>query len=343
VAQPQGVPEVAGRVRKGPDEADPGERGQTAEAASRAQAAMPETYADGSGAWSVADQRQALAERMAQSARRYREARARGSKRGAMDFLGLGAEGRTERGVNLNLTPGTALAAIGQDQLAREIRADGERRRSKHRGSWKKVGIERWRSAIENYVATVRLGNQTALNTAARPFASYLNRIHNRLHPIFAVNYLGFLNDMPGSAGLNDRNMKTDLEIVLSQSNGSVVKMGVTRTSGVTAFDISALESVDRAAPFGRPPESIVSPDGNVYLHWEFHRDPLYACSTYYARPYIIKVPQKSAPPSVPPAGPFTPEERLPTKQGFLHRQRPVPGQPAQTPRDTRLSSTAGP
>jgi hypothetical protein len=94
--------------------------------------------------------------------------------------------------------------------------------------------------------------------------------------------------------------------------------MGVTRTSGVTAFDISALESVQRASPFGAPPPSIVSPDGNVYLHWEFHRNPLLACSTYFARPYIIKVPQKSAPPSnEPPGGPFGPEEgSTPAKQG---------------------------
>ena len=68
----------------------------------------------------------------------------------------------------------------------------------------------------------------------------------------------------------------------------------------------------------GAPPPSIVSPDGNVYLHWEFHRNPLFACSTYFARPYIIKVPQKTAPPRVdPPAGPFGPEEEPPpAKQG---------------------------
>jgi hypothetical protein len=247
---------------------------------------------------------------------------ASGNPNRPLDFLGLGATGRTELGVNLNLTPGTALAAIGQDQLAREIHADGERRRSQHQGSWKAVGIERWRPAIENYVASVKLGNQTALNTAAVPFATYLNHIHNRLHPIFAGNYLGFLDGLPGSAGLHDNEMATNLEIVLSQANGSIVKMGVTRTSGVTAFDISALESVQRASPFGAPPPSIVSPDGNVYLHWEFHRNPLLACSTYFARPYIIKVPQKSAPPATePPGGPFGPEEgSTPAKQGYNAR-----------------------
>jgi hypothetical protein len=325
VSQPQGIPEVAGRVQAGPEKSDPGEKGQTAQAASRAETAMDATHAAPSGDWQIAREREERLSRAAREARRHRPSAAAGNPDRPLDFLGLGAEGRTERGVNLNLSPGTALAAIGQDQLAREIRADGERRRSKHQGSWKAVGIERWRPAIENYVATVKLGNQTALNTAAAPFATYLNRIHNRLHPIFAVNYLGFLDGLPGSAGLHDKDMKTNLEIVLSQSNGSIVKMGVTRTSGVTAFDISALESVQRASPFGAPPPSIVSPDGNVYLHWEFHRNPLFACSTYFARPYIIKVPQKTAPPrNDPPAGPFGPEEEPPpAKQGSGTRPTP--------------------
>ena len=328
VSQPSGIPEVAGRVQSGPEQNDPGERGQTAQGASRAAEGMPGTESTESGPWQISDERQARLERAALEARRHRAATAAGNPNRPLDFLGLGAKGRTEGGVNLNLTPGTALAAIGQDQLAREIRADGERRRSKHQGSWKAVGIERWRPAIENYVASVKLGNQTALNSAAVPFAAYLNRIHNRLHPIFAVSYLGFLDDLPGSAGLHDKDMKTDLEIVLSQSNGSIVKMGVTRTSGVTAFDISALESVQRASPFVAPPSSIVSADGNVYLHWEFHRNPLFACSTYFARPYIIKVPQKSAPPAVdPPPGPFGPEEGAPpAKQGRNQPDRPPLG-----------------
>jgi hypothetical protein len=65
--------------------------------------------------------------------------------------------------------------------------------------------------------------------------------------------------------------------------------MGVVRTSGVTAFDINALEAVSKAAPFGKPPAEIVSPDGNVYVHWEFYRNPDYACSTYFAHPIILK------------------------------------------------------
>jgi hypothetical protein len=69
----------------------------------------------------------------------------------------------------------------------------------------------------------------------------------------------------------------------------------------VTAFDIAALDSVDRAQPFGPAPAAIVSPDGNVYLHWEFHRNEVFACSTQGARPFILAAPP-GGPPSQPPA-----------------------------------------
>ena len=81
---------------------------------------------------------------------------------------------------------------------------------------------------------------------------------------------------------------------MLNKNTGKIVRMGVTKTSGVTAFDIVALSSVDRAAPFGKAPDVIASPDGNVYLHWEFHRDPFDACTTRNARPYILKHAPKS-------------------------------------------------
>jgi len=229
-------------------------------------------------------------------------------------LLGFGSQLLTQNGVNLSLSPRAAVDAIGRDKLTRERVADGERRRSIHRGSFKTAGIERWRAAIENYVPSVKLGNQTALNTARVPFASYLNQIHNRIHPIFADQFLESLDSLPASHPMNANRerMFTSLELVLDRQEGRLVRMGVTKTSGVTAFDVGALESVNRAAPFGPPPEAILSPDGNVYLHWEFHREPAYACSTFFARPYILKGSPRSAPPKLeaPPKDEQRPRER---------------------------------
>jgi hypothetical protein len=288
----------------------PPDPGQTARPAVPGAEAMPETMTSDQGSTTIPGQQERVAAQRARRAKRKRLPPPPRS-RNAGDLLGLGALGTTENGVNLNLTPQNALAAVGRDRLRKELKADAERRRSAHRGSWKTLGIERWRSAIENYVPSVKPGNQTALNTARVPFASYLNTIHNRLHPIFADSFLASLDSLPAGHPMNRPQISTNLEIVLDQAEGRIVRMGITKTSGVTAFDIAALESVNRAQPFGPPPREIVSPDGNVYFHWEFWREPYFACSTYFARPYILKVKPKSAPPAIepPPAPPGDPSE----------------------------------
>jgi TonB family protein len=112
---------------------------------------------------------------------------------------------------------------------------------------------------------------------------------------------------------MNRPDMRTFLEIVLNHEDGRVVRMGITTSSGSTMFDVSALEAVQQGSPFGASPAEIVSPDGNVYVHWEFHRNRDMACSTYFARPYLIQVKPKAAP--VNPSTPPTPE---PEKHGTL-------------------------
>ena len=165
------------------------------------------------------------------------------------------------------------------------------------------------RSAIENYVPVVKPGNTTALNAARVPFSAYINAIHNRVHPVFAEHFLSSLGGLPASHPLNNLEMSTFLEIQLSGQDGRVLRMGVTKTSGVTGFDVGALDSVQRAGPYGTPPPSILSSDGNVYLHWEFHRLPERACSTYFAYPKIVKIGPESAPPSVTPPAPVEGEK----------------------------------
>jgi TonB C terminal len=210
--------------------------------------------------------------------------------------------------MNTNVDPRQIAAIVGSDTLRKLREADGERRKSEHRGSFVASSFERWRSAIENYVSSVREGNQTALNTARVPFASYLNGMHNRIHPIFAESFLESLDTLPANNPLNDQHLVTRLEIVLTK-DGHLKRMGIVKTSGLTTFDIAALDSVDRAQPFGPAPSAIVSPDGNVYLHWEFHRDEVFACSTQGARPYILNTPAgpKNEDPLVPPQPPARP------------------------------------
>lgn len=303
---------------------------QIAKAATKETPGSPEVVASDGGSFAMNRPQAATPEQKARKAKKRLPPR---RPRSLMEAMGLGAAGRTQGGVALNLTPNMAAEAIGSDELSRLKRADGERRRSQHRGSWRKPGLERYKSAIENYVAAVKPGNQTALNTAAVPFANYLNQIHARIHPIFADQFLSSLDSLPASHIMNDPNLITSLEIVVEREEGRVVRRGVTRTSGVTAFDISAIDSVERAGPFGAPPPEIVSPDGNVYLHWEFRRDAM-ACSTLFAHPFILNVPPKPAPlPGGTPLPPFRgPDDEKP-REGERHGfWVPQPEPPAGAP-----------
>jgi hypothetical protein len=289
---------------------DSQDRNQSAKAATPENAGSPEVVAGNDGSFSMSRPQAATPEQKARKAKKKLPPR---RPRSILEAIGLGAAGTTMNGVALNLTPNMANDAVGSDEMSRLRRADGERRRSAHRGSWATPSFERYKSALENYVPSVKPGNQTALNTAASPFANYLNQIHSRIHPIFADVFLASLDSLPASHPMNDQNLVTSLEIVVEREEGRLVRLGRTRTSGITAFDVSAINAVERAAPFGTPPAEIVSPDGNVYLHWEFRRDGM-ACSTLYAHPYILKAQPKPAPvPTAPPLPPFRgPDEAAP-------------------------------
>ena len=198
--------------------------------------------------------------------------------------LGYGARGEDGKG-SIAMDEKVAHAAIGGDELDRLHHVDAETRLSQHRGAWHSSSLERWRPAIENYLPGVQPGNQTELGTRQAPFATYLTQIHNRIHPLFSEGFIDSLASL--DASLNDMKLFARMEIVL-KPDGTIHHLGIVKTSGVTAFDLGALDAVDRAAPFGKAPAVIVSPDGFVYLHWEFRRDD-FRCATTFAYPYILR------------------------------------------------------
>jgi hypothetical protein len=132
--------------------------------------------------------------------------------------------------------------------------------------------------------------SQLSLTPAAVSFASYINQMHRRIHPLFADSFLESLDELPCDHPLNEQRLKVRLEMVLT-STGHLKRIGIILPSGQTDFDVAALDSVDRSSPFGETPRNIRSPDGLVYLHWEFSRDEVYACSPLGARPYLLREP----------------------------------------------------
>lgn len=200
---------------------------------------------------------------------------------------GGGAERSGERaGRSLGLSWSDFEGVYGEEELEREREARLAERRSHDRGASRRREWAAFRAAMENYIAEVRPGNQTALDAAASPFAVFLNQMHARIHRHFADSYIGSLGpDAP--EGQNDPSLRTTLEVAVNP-DGTVFRIGIVRTSGNTLFDFAAFNSMYRAQPFPHPPSSILSGDGRAWLHWTFDRNER-LCGTWNAEPFILE------------------------------------------------------
>ncbi len=228
------------------------------------------------------------------------------------------ASGGGHGGPQLGLSYADFEAVYGEEELRREREARLEERRSRSPGARRAAEWSAFRAAIENYVPEVRPGNQTALNAAASPFATFLSDMHRRIHREFADRYIASLGpDAP--EGLNDPSLRTTLEIAVNE-DGSLYRVGIVGTSGNTLYDFGAFSSVWRAQPFPRPPGIILSGDGHAWLHWHFDRGPRH-CGTWNAEPYLLANgsgpvdrgepdDDPSLPPASAPTGPGLPASR---------------------------------
>jgi TonB family protein len=201
--------------------------------------------------------------------------------------------------------------------------ADAERRlaqqaRSTRAGKFQQR-LARVRAAVENFIPEVQPGNQTALNTRAAPFAAYIARMHRSIHELWGFGQLEEWDDKPASSPYNNRDLMTELEIILNP-DGTIDRVGVARPSGLMEYDVAAVDVVYTAGPFPDPPRAIRSANGKIYLHWKFYRDER-QCATSGAEPYILDNPSPGGdkgptmldpprPASVP-AGPAHGERRL--------------------------------
>jgi TonB family protein len=147
-------------------------------------------------------------------------------------------------------------------------------------------------------LGSVRPGNQRPLKSAAVPFATYLNKVHNRIHPEFTDKGLEKLDALPPTHPMNDVKLVVRVEIVIEGQTGLIRNLVVVRSSGLAEFDALAVESVRRAGPFDDAPPEIRSSDGNVYVHWQFMRDEVFACSTMHVRPFLLSLPASGPPPA---------------------------------------------
>jgi TonB family protein len=131
-------------------------------------------------------------------------------------------------------------------------------------------------------------GHMLPLRDAAVPYARYLHEVHNRIHPRFADGEMARFETMPGDASVNDMRLIVRIEMVIEPSGALAAARVVRSQDRAPEFERAALRAVNAAAPFPPTPVAIRSFDGRVYMHWEFWRNPTYACSTMNVTPYIL-------------------------------------------------------
>lgn len=145
------------------------------------------------------------------------------------------------------------------------------------------------RGALENFITEVKPGNHTSVNSHGRAWADYLGRIHRKIHVRWASGYLATLDtrEDPGSP-LNDPQLNAKLEFVIRASDGEVDRINIVRSSGELRFDAEAVMISKSVGPHPSPPRELVSPDGNVYVHWNFWRDQR-QCGVFGASVYLVQ------------------------------------------------------
>ena len=142
---------------------------------------------------------------------------------------------------------------------------------------------EALRAALENYLPHVQPGNHTSVNARAAPHATYIARMHRSIHPRWADSFIPRLAlNYSSRDPINDRSLEAVIEIVIDAESGEVVQAGPARPSGHEVFDATAISIAQSIGDQPDPPEAIISPDGNVYIHWTFWRDRR-RCGTFGA------------------------------------------------------------
>jgi len=211
----------------------------------------------------------------------------------------------------------------GAEQLASE-RAERRAERealAASSGNHRRERMEQYRFAAENFLPTVRPGNQTALNAAASPYASWISDVHRRIHAQFAERFIPRIGNH--DPALSNPELYAEMEFVVD-ARGRVLRVAIVRTSGVSSFDLGAFNSILDAQPLPVPPEAIYSGDGRVYLIWGFSRGPS-QCHTMQARPFILPNP----PPLVAMPGVVPDEPHRPAR--FATDDESAPPQPSST------------
>ncbi len=145
-----------------------------------------------------------------------------------------------------------------------------------------------FRGALESFSSEVAVGNHTGVNAYSDSAKLYLERIHQKIHRRWADGYLPYLDSStPMGSPLRNPNLNIKLEMVIDGATGVVEKVSIINTSGQLMYDSEAIIIAQTIGPHGLAPDDATSPNGKVYIHWNFWRDSR-QCGIFGAEMFIV-------------------------------------------------------
>lgn len=122
-------------------------------------------------------------------------------------------------------------------------------------------------AAPNDFLNKVPIGDGTFLNTREFKYASFFNRVKQRVGEVWHPSER--LQTGPRSR-IRDKNMVTVVDVVLDE-NGRLISVDVAQSSGVAALDDEATSAFQRAAPFPNPPAGLLDSDRRIRFGFGFH------------------------------------------------------------------------
>ncbi len=124
-------------------------------------------------------------------------------------------------------------------------------------------------SPANNYLPDVEEGDGTFLNSREFKYASFFNRLHQKVSQNWYPQSILETRDPTGNLyGYKDR--ETVIGVVLNEK-GALLDARIVRQSGVFALDDEALAAFKRAAPFPNPPAALLDDHGRIEFNFGFY------------------------------------------------------------------------
>jgi protein TonB len=121
------------------------------------------------------------------------------------------------------------------------------------------------------YIAGMKEGEVSALNTKEFVFYSYFERVRQQLdqawQPILRANVMRLTKAGRHLASNADYTTRT---LVTMNQKGEILRVQLLEESGTFDLDQAALDALNKAGPYPNPPKGLVDSMGSVEIRWDF-------------------------------------------------------------------------